>query len=280
MKYLSAKNLEAVSDLLQANPEAKILAGGTDLLVGFKQSCSKPASVLDITNIAELQKIEEDKRTLVLGAVVTMNQLATSPLIQEKLPALAKAASSMGCWQIQNVATVGGNLCQCSPCADTACPLLIYEAKLSLYDNGETRIVDLQDFFLGPDENALKPGEILKSITIPLPNPEKKADYKRFSIRKSMDVALVTTATDMLIVSEKCREINIFLGAVAPTPIRASKAENLLLNQSITPELIADVAEMCAQEALPITDIRATKEYRTKIIKYLISQSLSELADF
>ncbi|MBT4289198.1 MAG: xanthine dehydrogenase family protein subunit M [Deltaproteobacteria bacterium] len=280
MKYITADNLESVAGLLKANPEARILAGGTDMLVGFETTHSKPESVLDITDIPELQSITATNDAVVIGAVVTMTQLATSPIIQKNYPALAKAASSMGCWQIQNVATVGGNLCQCSPCADTACPLLVYEAKAELYGNGETRTMDLQDFLLGPGENALNAGEILKSIHLPLPKAEKKADYQRFSIRKSMDIALVTAATEMLVDSGNCQEINIFLGAVAPTPIRASKAENLLRNQTVTPELIMKVAEMCADEASPITDIRATKEYRKIIIANLINESLSKLAGF
>ena len=123
MKYITADNLESVAGLLKANPEARILAGGTDMLVGFETTHSKPESVLDITDIPELQSITATNDAVVIGAVVTMTQLATSPIIQKNYPALAKAASSMGCWQIQNVATVGGNLCQCSPCADTACPL-------------------------------------------------------------------------------------------------------------------------------------------------------------
>jgi aerobic carbon-monoxide dehydrogenase medium subunit len=280
MEYLTAKNLESVADLLKANPKALIMAGGTDMLVGFEQTQSKPESVLDITSIPELQGIQTHNDVIVIGAVVTMDQLANSPIIVKHYPALAKAASSMGCWQIQNVATVGGNLCQCSPCADTACPLLIYEAKVTLYHNGDSRVVNLQDFFLGPGENALKPGEILKSISLPLPTSEKRADYQRFSIRKSMDIALVTTATKLLVVNGKCQEINIFLGAVGPTPIRAIKAEELLRDQIVTPERIMEVAEMCAGEAVPITDIRATKEYRRIIVTNLINESLSTLAGF
>lgn len=252
--------------------KAKLLAGGTDFLVLLKDEKLKAETVMSLSGVRDLNFIRvEEGRGVTLGALATHGAVAASPIIRQKLPDLAEACSQVGCVQIQNLATVGGNLCNASPAADAAPPLLLADAMLTLSSTGGERKVSIHDFFLAPRQTVLKPDEILKEIFIPEISGRRGATYLKVGRRRAMEIAIVGVGVAVhlngsdRIVSE-CR---IAMGSVAPTPVRARRAEAILKNQEITDKLVEDAAEVAAEEARPISDIRAGAEYRLDMIRVL-----------
>ena len=252
--------------------KAKVLAGGTDLLVLLKDQKLKAEVVMSLSGIRELNFIRDEKeRGVTLGALATHGSVAASPIIRQQFPDLAEACFQVSCVQIQNLGTVGGNLCNASPAADAAPPLLLADAILILASTRGERRVSIHDFFLAPRQTVLKPDEILKEIFIPEVSGRRGATYLKLGRRRAMEIAIVGVGVAVHLngsdqVASKCR---IALGSVAPTPLRARKAEGILTGQEITDQLIEEAAEVAAKEASPISDIRGGAEYRLDMIRVL-----------
>jgi len=252
--------------------KAKVLAGGTDLLVLLKDQKLKAEVVMSLSGIRELNFIRDEKeRGVTLGALATHGSVAASPIIRQQFPDLAEACFQVSCVQIQNLGTVGGNLCNASPAADAAPPLLLADAILILASTRGERSVSIHDFFLAPRQTVLKPDEILKEIFIPEVSGRRGATYLKLGRRRAMEIAIVGVGVAVHLngsdqVASKCR---IALGSVAPTPLRARKAEGILTGQEITDQLIEEAAEVAAKEASPISDIRGGAEYRLDMIRVL-----------
>ena len=252
--------------------KAKVLAGGTDLLVLLKDQKLTAEVVMSLSRIRELNFIRhEEGKGVTLGALATHGAVAASPIIQRKFPDLAEACSQVGAVQIQNLGTVGGNLCNASPAADAAPPLLLMDAALSLVSTRGARSVSVHDFFQGPRRTVLQADEILKEIFIPQIPDRRGATYLKLGRRKAMEIAIVgigvaihLNGSDQLV--SDCR---IAMGSVAPTPLRARRAEEILRNQEIREELIEEAAAVAAEEACPISDVRASQEYRLDMIRVL-----------
>jgi carbon-monoxide dehydrogenase medium subunit len=272
--------LEDASSILASHPEsAKILAGGTDLLIQLSTNNGEGIHVVSLKNIDELKGIRKAQDgSVFIGAMATHAEVARSPLVIELFPALAQASAVVGSPSIRNMATIGGNICNSSPSAETAPPLLIYEAKVVVWSPTGERILAVGEFFTGPSKNILKTGELLKGIIL---KPEKglRSAYEKLGIRKAMEIAIVNVGVSMVLKKDKsCSEPRIALGAVAPTPIRAKKAEKILRNQKLTPELVKKAALSAAGESRPISDIRASAEYRKKMVAFLVEKLLLELS--
>lgn len=252
--------------------KAKVLAGGTDLLVLLKDQKLKAEVVMSLSGIRELNFIRDEKeRGVTLGALATHGSVAASPIIRQQFPDLAEACFQVSCVQIQNLGTVGGNLCNASPAADAAPPLLLADAILILASTRGERSVSIHDFFLAPRQTVLQPDEILKEIFIPEVSGRRGATYLKLGRRRAMEIAIVGVGVAVHLngsdqVASKCR---IALGSVAPTPLRARKAEGILTGQEITDQLIEEAAEVAAKEASPISDIRGGAEYRLDMIRVL-----------
>jgi len=252
--------------------KAKVLAGGTDLLVLLKDQKLKAEVVMSLSGIRELNFIRDEKeRGVTLGALATHGSVAASPIIRQQFPDLAEACFQVSCVQIQNLGTVGGNLCNASPAADAAPPLLLADAILILASTRGERRVSIHDFFLAPRQTVLQPDEILKEIFIPEVSGRRGATYLKLGRRRAMEIAIVGVGVAVHLngsdqVASKCR---IALGSVAPTPLRARKAEGILTGQEITDQLIEEAAEVAAKEASPISDIRGGAEYRLDMIRVL-----------
>ena len=279
-EYFRPKTLKEASELLGALPEsAKILAGGTDLLVPDKQNVSSEIQVISLRDIDELKKIEQKKQGYIyIGARATHTDIAQSPVINKYFPALAKASSLVGSPSIRNLGTIGGNICNASPSADTAPPLLAYNAKVVIWCSSGQKKVNIENFFSGPQKNILQAGEIMKGFIL---HPEKGlvAGYEKIGIRKAMEIAIVNVGIAMKIEKKKyCSQIRIALGAVAPTPIRAQKAERILENHLITSQQIKKSAEAVINATNPISDIRASADYRKKMTGFLVKKIISELS--
>jgi carbon-monoxide dehydrogenase medium subunit len=276
-RYFSPNDFDEVLSLLEAfGDKAFMMAGGTDLLVRLKNGEIKPECVIDLKRISQLDHIDyDDRKGLRIGALSPIASVEKHPALIKHYKALAEAASSIGSAQIRNKGTIGGNLCNASPSADMAPPLIVMDAAVRTFGKGGERIISLDDFFLGPGKTALHKNEIMIEIQVPKLPPGAGATYLKYSRRGGLDLAIVGVAC--LLVANKdsyCQRARIAMSAVAPTPVRAKQAETLLIGRKIIDDLIREVAEVASEEAQPISDIRGSASYRKEIIKILVKRSL------
>ncbi len=277
-EYLSPKTIqEACSLLSQHGDKAQVIAGGTDLLVKMKGRLVTPGYVIGLKGIPKLDYIEADASGLKIGALATIESILSSSGIQQRFPMLASAASRMATTQIRNMATVAGNLCNAAPSADSAPPLICLGAKVKLVSPEGERVVALEEFFTGPGETVLKAGEILAEIQVPQQPANTGGAYLKLS-RTSVDLAVVGVGALVTLQGkgELCSEARIVLGAVAPTPLRAVKAEGVVKGKKIEDGLIEEVAGIASEEARPITDVRGSIYYRTEMVRVLTKRALRQ----
>jgi CO/xanthine dehydrogenase FAD-binding subunit len=267
---------QAVALLAKHGPSVKILAGGTDILVDLKSSPHVPHMVIDISRAADMTGIEITDQGLRIGALATHTALMRSPLIREMFPALADAAHTIGAVQTRNLGTLGGNLVTCVPSMDSGPTLIALEALVTVAGPGGRRQMPLTEFFVGPRKTILKHDELLVDIVIPKKNLGKPAEFLKFGLRKGQALALVNVAASLWVDWSKqaFREPRIGLGAVAPTVIRAPAAEAYLEGRAITPEAMAEAGRIAAGEAKPISDFRASADYRRDLIAVLTRRAL------
>jgi len=278
--YIRPNSMDEALNALQAYDNAYLLAGGTDLLVGMKTNAIRPKCVIDMKGIPNMNSIEYGDG-FKFGALTTVRDIEVSPLIREKIPTLSKAAGTLGSVQIRNRATIGGNLCHGSPAADMAVILLGMNCEVRIVSpNGEKNLA-IDRFFAGPQKTVLAKDEVLWEIIIPKDIERYKGIYLKHGPRKAMDIGIVNIAIllDADFKSRLCTQIRIALGAVAPTPIRAKNAEALVKEKILTSELIRDVAETASSEAKPISDFRASSDYRRELVKSLVAKGIHQLIE-
>lgn len=264
----------AIALLKKHKGKARILAGGTDLIVEMKERLlpMEPEAIIDIKKIPRLEGIDfSAQKGLRLGALTTFTDLERSTVIRKRYPILASAAHEVGSVQIRNRGTIGGNLCHGSPSADIAPPLLALRATAVIVGEGGKRQVPLEKFFKGPGKTVLKGDELLTELLIPPPLPRSAGVYIKLGVRRAMEIAIVAVAAVVSLGQKDslCREVSVALGAVAPTPMRAYRAEELLRGKPLTEQLIEQAAEVAMEESKPITDIRGSAEYRREMVKVL-----------
>ncbi len=277
-RYINPGSMEeAVSLLSEYEGAAKVMAGGTDLLVQLKKGVLPPGYIIDLKGIPGQDNITYDEgRGLVINGMTTVRSIELSSIIKSRFCCLAQAASQLGTIQIRNRATIGGNVCNAVPSAETAPALLVLEAQLKLISADGERVVPIESFFLNPGQTVLSPYEILTEINIPdLPAGSGSA-YMAWTLRKALDLAMVGVAVVTTINNSILTEVRIALGSVAPIPIRARKAEALLQGQRLDDELLNEVGLVAAQEASPIDDIRGSAEYRRKMITVLVKKAIRQ----
>ena len=265
---------EAVALLAEHGPAARLLAGGTDLLVDLKSAQHVPRIVVDISRAEDLKQIELTEQGLAIGALVTHDRIMRSPLIQELFPALVEAAHSVGAVQTRNLGTLGGNLVTAVPSMDGGPVLMALEAMVTLVGPKGRRRVPLQEFFTGPRKTALAHDELLAEILIPKKNLGKPAHFLKFGLRKGQALALVNVAASLWIDRNVFQAPRIALGAVAPTVIRATSAEAYLEGRAATPDAITEAGRVAVGDAKPISDFRASAEYRRDLIAVLVSRAI------
>jgi carbon-monoxide dehydrogenase medium subunit len=276
-KLVAARDArEAVALLAQHGPSVKVLAGGTDLLVDLKSGASAPEVVLDISRAEDLRGIAIGDRGLRIGALVTHTEIARSPLVRELCPALADAVRAIGAVQTRNLGTLGGNLVTCVPSMDSGPALMALDAEVTVAGPGGHRQLALADFFVGPRSTALLPEELLVEIVIPERSLRKPCAFLKFGLRKGQALALVNVAASFWVDRERTvfGAPRIALGAVAPTVIRAPEAEGYLDGRAITPEAMAEAGRIAGGEARPISDFRASADYRRTLVAVLVKRAL------
>jgi len=268
---------EAVNQLAEFREKAKVLAGGTDVLVSMKKREIVPEHIINLKGIEALKGIQEDQKGgVTIGGLVTIGDIERSDIMKKRYAILWDAAKVIAAPQVRNLGTIGGNLCSAVPSADTAPPLIAAGASLNLIAKNKERTLPVEDFFKGPGESVLTPAEILKEIIVLRPPEHSGGAYLKLMRRNTLDLALVGVAVWLRLDADRkaCKEVRIALGAVAPTPIRAMEAENVLINYRIDEMKAAEAGEVASREASPITDIRASKEYRTEMIKVLTKRAV------
>jgi carbon-monoxide dehydrogenase medium subunit len=268
---------EALALLDHHGGDARLLAGGTDLVPGMRAGRQKPGHVINIKRIEGLRRLEANGEGLYIGALVSVADLMRSPAVRKDYPALVEAAASMAAVQIRNLATVGGNLCNASPAADLAPPLIALNAEVEIAGRQGSRWLSVMDFFEGPGRSALAEGEMLIGVRAPKPEPDQHSIYLKMAPRGAMDIAVVGIAVALTKGNGVCRQARIVMGAVGPTPLRAAKAEQTLHGQSIGAEHIRQAARLAADESRPIDDVRASAWYRKTITETLTRRALFSL---
>lgn len=282
--YQRPATLSEAIDLLADTASAhRPIAFGSDLLVLAKSAAARPESVIDLSELEELRRLDPEASHLFMGAGVTIGELTRSQVIEDRFPAIYQATATMGSVQLREGASVGGNICTASPAGDTGPPLLCYGGTLVVVSSRGEREVPAERFFVGPGKTALEPDELLIGVKLPWPKQGAVGTYLKGARRAAVDLALVSVAAVAWPASENPSgiESRIALGAVAPTPIRALEAEALVrergLDEAPESELSRSLADAIRSAARPIDDVRATAAYRLELVGQLAARGASAL---
>jgi aerobic carbon-monoxide dehydrogenase medium subunit len=281
MGYIKPGSINEVLDLLAEGGEGQyqIYAGGTDVIPKIKKRImDAPKTMIDLKGIKGLDYVYyDDIKGLRLGALATLRSVAESKIVKERFPVLARAAWSIASIQIRNRATIAGNICNAVPSADSAPALLTLGAELVCVSRKGERTLRIEEFFKGPGKTSLEPDEIIKEIQISTLPEQTRGTYTKLSPRSRMDLAVVGVAVLGRIEDGFIKHVRIGLGAVAPTPMRALKAEELLKDAKTDEGIIDAAAQMAASEAKPIDDHRASAEYRRMMVEVLVRRGLKTI---
>lgn len=271
---------EAIELLDRYGASCKVIAGGTDLIPKMKAGIVKFDHLISLKNVDELKHITFDsEKGIHIGANVDLRTTEQDENVQKYYPALFQGMHSMANTQIRNRGTVTGNICNAVPSADTAPALLVYEAEVVMMNKAGKRVVPIGEFFTGVCRTALKSDELVTEIFIPLPEKDAYSIYYKYAIRKALDLAMIGVAVNVAVdAGQVVKDAKIALGAVSITPKRAPKAEKLILGRKLTEELILKAAETASKEdCAPISDIRATAEYRRSMVYVHVRDALRKV---
>lgn len=273
--YYRPLSLEEAWRLKKSTPEARFIAGGTDLMVKIKNREENPPALISLRSIPGLASIDINGGARI-GAMTTISQILHDKELGQTYPVLVEAAQRLGSVQIRNVATVGGNLSNGSPSADMALPLLVLGAKLRLRHGAKIRTVPIGDFFTGPGESCLAPSEILTDILLePSPKNVKAVFLKKGRVR--MDLAIASLAMLVEMEGTRCLKVRIAAGSVAPVPLRLHNVERLLEGARLSRDLVAEAQSLASESLSPITDIRGTAEYRRHLAGVFVRRGLERI---
>jgi CO/xanthine dehydrogenase FAD-binding subunit len=278
-EYATPESAEEVVKLLAGkNGDARILAGGTDLIVQLREGRRQAKLVIDVKNIPELTQVTYDEIGLHIGAAAACRDICVNPTVQEKYPGLVDGIHLIGGVQIQSRASVGGNLCNASPAADSIPALIVHQAVCNITGLNGSRTMPVEEFCVAPGKNALASGEFLSSIDVPAPQKNSGAHYLRFIPRNEMDIAVVGAGASVVLDNDKNKFVSarIALGAVAPTPLLATEAGAFLSGKVVTHENVKEAARLAQASAKPITDLRGTAEHRKHLVAVLVERALDK----
>ena len=296
--YFKPKTFEeALTLLAKYGEKAKLIAGGTDVIVMIKQKAMAPDGLVSLQGIPGLDQMKYNG-SLSIGPMVTHRAIEKSEVIKKNFSALADAVDYLGSIQIRNVATIGGNICTAAPSADTATPLLVLGTQVRIKSVKEERIVPIEEFFKGPGETVLKTGEMVKELWVPKPLPNTGSAYHKLQRRLALDLPILgvsvllsldknkITCSDLLCTASPissilhkmeedeiiCKDVRIALGVAAPTPMRTLKAEALLRGKKLSDELLEEAANTASQEAQPRDSLRGEAWYRKDMVRVLVKR--------
>lgn len=270
-EYYRPTSLKEALELLKTHEgQATLLNGGTDLIVRMQEGHSAPPVVVDIKKIPGMNEIQITDDRILIGATVQLNEIGSNPVIRTRYPFLAQAALSVGSKQVRNRATMVGNICNASPLADTATPLLALEAEVHVYGEDGIKTVPIRDFFVFVRKTVLKPTDIVTGISF-AQNPSVMGIFTKMSRRKEVDLSTVCAT-----VVKVDKTFRISCGAVAPTPVRLPETEAFLEGKTLSENVIEEACEIASNEVTPISDIRASEAYRREMVGVMLKRSLTE----
>jgi len=273
--YYQPETLDEAFRLKKNIPESLYISGGTDLMVRIKKRELRPRALISLRSIPNFSGIKNSE-IIRIGAMTSISDILKNSLLHEKYPILIQAAKELGSIQIRNMATIGGNLCNGSPAADMAPPLLVLEAKVRLQSGQKSRDLPLEKFFLGPGETGLSSGEILTGILLEPPEQNTKTIFLKKG-RTRMDLAVASVAAQIRTDGDRCLRARIAAGSVAPTPMRLFEVEALLEGAALSRELLTEAKQLAAKSVSPITDVRSTADYRCHLVGVLVKRALEKL---
>jgi len=278
LEYFRPKDLsEALRTAESAQGAFKFIAGGTNVIPDMRSETLAPRLLIDLGVLDDLRYIRDERGTIAIGALTTISQILASDAIREKVPLLFAAAGRLGSPLTRNRATIGGNLADASPCADTALPLLVMEATVhTARPRGTRRDIPMDRFFLGPNRTALAENEIITEITFPKPGASERGSFIKLGLRNAMAIAVASVAVQLDLRGRTCRKARIAFGSVAPTPMRAAGTEKNLEGKDIDERLIRECSLLVQEEILPISDIRGSAEYRKMAAAALFRRAVQE----
>jgi CO/xanthine dehydrogenase FAD-binding subunit len=277
-KYVSPKTIEeALKILKEERVNACIAAGCSNLLPQIRDKKLNPKLLVDITNIGELKGISQKKGKICLGPLTTITELVNSKLLFKEYPILHQAAEQFADPVVRNNATIGGNLVTASPAADMAVPLLALDALIKIESTRQQREIRLKDFFLGPGRTVLLEDEMITEIEFERSNINKNGCYLKLGLRKAMAIAIASIGINLEVKENKIVQVRIAMGSVAPTSIRLTATEEFLQDQEVNDELLEKAINKVREEVNPISDIRASDEYRRYVSGVLFKRAFEKL---
>ena len=266
---------ECIQLLCQYKADARLLAGGTDLIPRLRAETLSVKAVIDMAHIPELRETEETDGYLFLGCMQRLADIQKKSRFSQPYAVLSSCAGHVSSMQIRNVATLGGNTCNASPGADTVPGLLVLDAECCIRGREGRRYTDLADFFLAPGTTALREGELLEGFQIPTASPHTGAAYEKYSIRGDSDISIVGAGASLTLDARKrIRRARIALAAVAPTPLRVREAEECLTGEIFSRDLLEKVISICERTCEPISDQRASASYRREMVSVFTRKAL------
>lgn len=267
---------EACRIMGELGRSAKLLAGGTDLIVNMKKKVLSPSHVVSLSGIADLKELDSANGTVKIGACLTASEIAQSETILKSFSALSKGAGSLGSPLIRNLATIAGNLASARPAADFPPALLAYDGQVVLVKSSGERIVPLADFFKGPGQTVMEPDELLTQIILPKPPAGSGAGFIKLGVRKTLEISLTNVAAYLALDQDgSIKTARVFLGSVAPTPLRSPSAEKVLTGERPAEALFEKAGEAAAGDSKPIDDFRASAEYKKAMVAVLTKRALN-----
>ena len=277
--YHRAGSVEEACGLLAELPEARILAGGTDLLVDIDTGIRKARHVVGIHSIGDLREICVDGDQLRIGACCTASEVEASDVVRNHLPELAEMVVVFASPQIRNRATVAGNICSAVACGDFPTVLMALGASVELRAAAGQRTIPLDEFFVGNRQTVRQDREMISHIRVPLKPKAAAASYQKFRRRAANSLAVASVAAYVQLDGGTCKTARVILGAVGPTPLRAKEAAQSLIGRPLDETVVTAAAEIARGEAKPIDDIRASADYRRDLIRVLTARALHQAAE-
>lgn len=280
LRYEAPRSVADAVRLMQADPNARVLAGGTDLLIQFRAGLRQPSAFIDVKLIPELMEISESGTGVRIGASVAAASICEHPLLNQWWPGLIEATHLIGSTQIQGRASLGGNLCNASPAADSTCALIVDRARCVIAGPSGERSVPVEAFCTAPGRTVLEAGEILVAVELPRPVARTSDAYLRLIPRSEMDIAIAGAAVSVTLdASGICTAARVAVGAVAPTALLVPAASAALVGSHLDDDALGRAAEAARAVARPIDDKRGTVAYRRQVVGVLVKRAAAKAAE-